>query len=536
MVSTFTCDILVIGTGAAGLRAAIEVESKDVTVILVSKAPAGYNNTTIVAGAGYYAPVKGLSKEDYLEETVHTGKNLNDPKLVKILAQEAEERVLELDKFGLDITVRKGGIHVGGPGVVLGQGISLPMVKYLREKGVTFVENTIITKLLKQDHRVVGAVGYNAKDQEPALFKFKAVIVATGGAGALFKRTDCPLMTTGDGYSLGFHAGARLRDMEFVQYFPLALAEPGVPALLVDGRIIHQGKIINSRGEDVPAKHNVTERPYIAKSRDLLSRAMMIEILEFGDIDGAVFIDGREVMKDSKPGDKFGMGDYDFYINKLRAHERPIRVAPLTHFTMGGIVANIDGETDVPGLFAAGEVVGGVHGANRHGGNALTAGAVFAVRAGKAAIKYVKRKDVVDVEELATSEVEKYEALLKKDHGYSAKTIMDSLRENMWEKVGIVRNAESLLGAYQKTIEYRDTTRRLFTQHGKPLLSALEVLMALDVSELIIRAAMERTESRGAHYRTDYPHEDPEWLKTVILQKKGQAIHVTTVPLGEAFE
>ncbi|MCW4050936.1 MAG: FAD-binding protein [Candidatus Bathyarchaeota archaeon] len=536
MALNYKSDILIIGTGGAGLRAAIEAEASGAHVILVSKAPAGYNNCTIVAGSGYLAAVGGMSVEEHLERTLSVGKGVNDPKLVKVLTEEGGERVLELEKYGCVVNVRHGGIHVGDKDTILGQGITLPKVKYIRDKGVEIVENTIITKLHKEGDRVVGAVGYCSDKKTPVIFQSKAVILASGGAGALFKRTDCPLKTTGDGYSLAYHTGVRLRDMEFCQFFPLALAEPCAPKFLVNGPLIWEGKIINSLGEDIPAKHGVTERPYIAKSRDLLSRAMMKEILSDGGLDGAVLVDAREVVKRGNEDEFHGMANLAFYRDRLKAHERPFRVAPVSHFTMGGVVSNTYGETDVKGLFAVGEVMGGVHGANRHGGNALTDVTVFGARAGARATEYVKKVDHVDVEEKAAPELERYKRMAKRETGYTPPTIMNLLRETMWENAGIIRDSYSLVDAYEKVAELRDTATKVMAQHGRQMLAALEVPMALNAAEMIIRAAMMRRESRGAHYREDYPEMDPEWVKTVIISKKGEAMQLGTVVLGEAFE
>ncbi len=536
MVLSYTSDILVLGTGGAGLRAAAEAQEKGADVLLVSKSPAGYNNCTIVAGSGYLAAVGGMTPAEHRERTLSVGKGVNDPKLVEVLTEEGGGRLLELERYGLVVNVHRGGIHVGDEDTKLGQGITLPMVDSLRKLGVMFVENTIVTRLLKKDGRIVGAVGYNGDEKQPTVFQCKAVVLATGGAGALYKRTDCPVRTTGDGYSLAYHAGARLRDMEFVQFFPLALAEPGAPPLLVDGPIIEEGKIMNVLDEDIPEKHGVTERPYIARSRDLLSRAMMLEIMKGGGVEGAVLVDGREVVKRSKPGTFFGMGSYEFFVNKLQAHERPFRVAPLSHHTMGGVVANTWGETDVPGLFAAGEVVGGVHGANRHGGNALTDVTVFGVRAAEKATEYAEIASHVEVEELAEEEIRYYSKLTGRETGYTPGSIMNVLRETMWEKAGVVRDSQMLVEAFEKIQELRETTRRLMAQPGRQMIPALETPMALDAAEMIVRAAMMRRESRGAHYRQDHPDQDPDWVKTVIISKKGSAMQLTTAPIGEAFE
>jgi succinate dehydrogenase / fumarate reductase flavoprotein subunit len=198
-------------------------------------------------------------------------------------------------------------------------------------------------------------------------------------------------------------------------------------------------------------------------------------------------------------------------------------------------VANSDGETGVEGLFVAGEVMGGIHGANRHGGNALTDVTVFGRRAALKAMEYCDGRELVDIEELASDEVERIEKRSKRETGFTPAAIMERLRENMWENAGVIRDADMLMAAYEKLSEFRDSTRLILALQGKQMLAALELEMALDTSEFIIRAAMERKESRGAHYRLDYPLEREEWKKTIILSKQGTAIKVSHAKIGEAY-
>ncbi len=426
--------------------------------------------------------------------------------------------MLELQGFGVEMRMRRGGASVGTIPTLMGLGITRPLVEHLRSGGVEIVENVIVTKLLKDEDSVVGAVGYDIHGEEPVVFRSKSVVLATGGAGALYKRTDCPLRTTGDGYSLAYHAGARLRDMEFVQFFPLALAEPGSPPFLVGGVISEEGRIINSLGEDIPKKHGVTSRPLVLKSRDLLSRAVMKEILAGGGVDGAVLIDATGVFK--RMGDEgfASTGPYSYFKEKLGADERPIKVAPICHFCMGGVMIDGDGYTGVPGLFAAGEVVGGVHGANRHGGNALTDITVFGARAGAAAAEHSKGRSLLPVEELAMGEIERYEGIRGRERGFHPTALMERLRESMWAKAGVVRDSEGLAEAFEEIHELRGASSQVKAS-GREMLVALELPMALDAAEMIVRAAMERRESRGAHYRTDHPSEDPGWLRKVVVSR-----------------
>lgn len=533
MVLKIESDVLVLGTGGAGLRAAIEAAASGASVVAVSKAPAGTNNATVVSGGVFRAALEGLTPQEHLRDTVEVGKRINDHLLVELLAREGGERVLELRRFGVQVRLRPGGVFVGSRPSLMGLGLTKPLIEYARSHEVRFLENIIVTRLLMDGGAVAGAVGYDVHNKQPAVFSTRALVLATGGAGALYSRTDCPLRTTGDGYSLAYGVGARLRDMEFVQFYPLALAETEVPTYLIVGPITEEGRIINSLGEDIPLKHGVTARPLAFKSRDLLSRAIMIEVLEGRGVDGAVLLDATEVFRRRGEEEWLFNAPYNFFRDKLKAEEMPFRVAPISHFCMGGVVIDEHCGTGVPGLFAAGEVVGGVHGANRHGGNALTDTIVFGARSGAAAAEYAKTRGLTSVESAATEELERYEALRGEgaEGDDDPRAIMSKLREVMWLNAGIVRDGAKLRQALAEISELKGKLPRLHTPSGRKMLEALELSMALETAEMICRAALERKESRGAHYRTDYPDEDKGWLRIVVSRGTGGEMRITTEPV-----
>ena len=512
------------------MRAAIEAHERGANVLVVCKSPAGYNNATVVAGGGFRAAVGGLTPEEHMEDTLQVGNRLNDRGLVEVFAREGGMRVLELKRFGVEMRVRRGGISVGDTPGLMGLGMTRPMVEHLCEEGVRILENIVVTRLLKSGDAVVGAVGYDVNQGEPCVFSFKAVVLATGGAGALYERTDCPRRVTGDGYSLAFHAGALLRDMEFTQFYPLALAEPGHPPYLLGGPMSEEGKILNRHGEDMRGKHGVTARPLVLKSRGPLSVAIMREILDGNGLDGAVILDATEVFRTQRDENWFATGRYAYFRDKLKAAERPFRAAPISHFNMGGVIADEDGRTGVEGLYAAGEVVGGVHGANRHGGNALTDITVFGARAGAKAAAYAKSRERVNIDGLAEPEIERYRSIPRE--GSDPLEIMTALKKLMWLKVGPVRTEENLKEALEGLKELKVKANNVAAGNAREMLVALEGSMALDAAGFIIRGALERTESRGAHFREDHPDENDSWLKTVILQKgKGVEIDVSTRPI-----
>lgn len=519
MINKVESDVLVVGTGGAGLRAAIEADEQGSDVVVLSKAPAGMNNATVVAGGGFRVALEGLTPEEHYQDTIRTGYGINDRRLVKIFTQEGGERVLELRRFGVEMKIHPSSVSVGDTPSLRGLGITKPMVEYLRSREVKIFENVILTKLLKEEGAIVGAVGYDLNNAQPVTFQVKAVILATGGAGALYKRTDCPLRTTGDGYSLAYHAGAWLRDMEFIQFFPVALSESGAPPFLMGGPITEEGRIINRLGEDITIKHGVTARPFVLKSRGPLSIAIMREILDGNGVEEAVLLDATKVFKQYGEEDLPIIGRYSYFKDKLRADKKPLKISPICHFCMGGIVSGADGDTGVSGLYAAGEVVGGVHGANRHGGNALTDITVFGARAGKAASEYVRDRTSINVDSMSRSEIEIYDKIRKKDGYNKPKDLMNELRELMWFKAGIVREKKWLEDALNGVNELREKQKDVSIKTTREMLVALELPMAFDSAEMIIRAALKREESRGAHFRKEYPRENSEWMKIVVIHK-----------------
>jgi succinate dehydrogenase/fumarate reductase flavoprotein subunit len=406
---------------------------------------------------------------------------------------------------------------------MMGLALTKPMVDFLRRGNTKIFENVIITKLISHNNCVSGAVGFNIRENHPLIFKAKAIILATGGAGALYSRTDCPFGTTGDGYSLAFHSGARLRDMEFVQFYPLTLAEPGAPPYLIWGPIAEEGRILNRDGEEIPEKYGLTARPLVEKSRDLLSRAMMVEIMEGRGEDDALLFDAREVFERYDESLITSTGSFKYFVEKLEAVKKPLKVAPVCHYTMGGVVINDFGYTGIPGLYAVGEVVGGIHGANRVGGNALTDIIVFGARAGAAAAEYAKKRNHVEIESLAESEIKHYMAFKNGDY-QDPRNILSRLKDVMWLKVGIIRNETSLKEALQEIAVLKNLSQTTSLPNRRDILIALELPMALDAADIITKAALMRKESRGAHYREDYPQEDDKWTKNIMVDrgKKGR--------------
>lgn len=518
MVKEYTTDLLVIGSGGAGLRAAIEADARGSKVLIVSKSPTGMKTASVVTNGWFRAAVGGVSKEDHYKATLAGGKELNDPKLVKVLVDEGPDKIMELENFGMVLQTHKGMVSCGDNPKARGLGFIQPLVNYVKERGVKLVENCIITKLIKKDGRVVGAVGFQ---NEPVVFKAKAVVLAAGGSGGLYTRTDVPINMTGDGYVLAYDVGAVLRDMEFVQFLPVGLAEPGQPLIPVYGPVVEEGRIINIDGEDLVKKHNITARPLALMSRDLLSRALMREVVEGKGVEGAALIDATAVIKEHGM-DLFQNQGHRNVMEAVRVGEKPIKVAPLCHFVMAGVQMTPDGETNIPGLYVAGEVAGGIHGANRIGGNAMTEIIVFGARAGAAATTYSEEVELVGI----TDEVE-VERLTNKLVKGESEDVHGKLRKLMWENVGVVRSSEKLQEALNMLTVLTEKVKKFKSEDPEKLKTILEAEMAITASTLTVMAAMARKESRGTHFRLDYPESIPKWKKPLFVKKTEDGPEVT---------
>jgi aspartate oxidase len=319
-----------------------------------------------------------------------------------------------------------------------------------------------------------------------------AVVLATGGAAALYRRHDNPKGMLGDGYVLALEAGAVLQDMEFVQFYPLALAEPGLPSFLIPPALADLGQVANDRDEDILAKYAITEKPVAERARDRFSIALFREIYRERI---AVRLDLRHLSDSDWRADPFTASTRRILGERYGAGQRPVRIAPVAHHVMGGVCIDAAGATTVPGLFAAGEVTGGLHGANRMGGNALSETLVFGRQAGRSAAAWAARNK----QPRGTDPHKFFSPLPPPTAPAPANGRLPALRQLLWEEGGIVRHEQGLARVLQH-----------LAQAGAA--EDLKTGSALRVAALIVQAALERRESRGAHYREDFPQtDDKHW-------------------------
>ena len=537
-------DVLVIGGGGAGLRASIEAHEQSAEVLLVSHSRAGYGNNTSISGGGF-AAVLSSSKDSagpedrcewHLEDTITGGYFLSNQELVELMVRGAEPQVRQLRRFGVSFSTPQELPWVKlsvDPGhrrsrMVYGQhafgtDFTFPLRRYALSCGVKFLEGVLITRLLLQEEQVVGAMGVDTRGQVLVLLA-AAVVLASGGLGQLYLRNDNAAGTIGDGYALAYEAGATLMDMEFVQFYPLSLGS-GNPAVFYECLLGAGGKLVNKFGEDILARHDLVHPRQL--TRDRLSRAMAKEVAEGRGFGPSLLLDlgdiSAEKLRVLQP----------ILPKAVRGGRRRCWVAPTAHFQMGGVRINERAETSISGLYAAGEVCAGLHGANRLSGNALTELWVFGSLAGREAARRARETGRVRAAPgLISDEVRRLQKIASSPGEERPELLHRQLKELMWDKVGLIREAPGLQQALEELISLEGRWRRSSVRDGRELQRVLKLGRGLRVSQMICRAALYRTESRGAHYRGDYPEQDDDkWLCNVLLSQKDGDMVLSTEPV-----
>jgi len=550
-------DVLVIGAGGAGLRAAIEASAMGAKVGVVCKSLLGKAHTVMAEG-GVAAALAHVDPKDswkvHFRDTMLGGKMLNNWRMAQLHAQEAPDRVRELEHWGAvfdrtadgRILQRNFGGHSAPRLAHVGDRTGLEMIRTLQDHGVhqgldVFMECTV-TKLIQDGRRVVGAFAYRRENGRFLVFRAKAVVLATGGIGKAFQITSNSWEYTGDGHALAYDAGAELIDMEFVQFHPTGMVwPPGVMGILVTEAVRGEGGILrNSKGERFMERYDPKRMEL--STRDMVARAIYTEVKEGrGSPHGGAFLDishkPAEYVKRKLPSMYHQFMDLaDVDITK-----GPMEVGPTTHYIMGGVRVDADtGASTVPGLFAAGETSGGMHGANRLGGNSLSDLLVFGRRAGAGATEYAKKQGAhaaLDSGQIDAAERDLLAPFERKD-GPSPYDIHAKLQQTMQSLVGIFRVAEDLEAAVREIARLRAeaaTVRVTGSREFNPgwhLARDLESMLVC--SEAVTRSALMRKESRGGHARLDFPKLDPEQgTKNTVVRRQGDAMSVTQSPLPE---
>ena len=516
------CDVLVVGSGAAGLRAAISAKQKGLDVCVISKQAPGKATCTILSAGVFAGTEENKSSGHHLKRTLQAGRKINQKELVKVLVDEGPMHLQELKKWGINAAFHHGYLYCKGRAPYRGREIVKCLLTKNEALGTRFISGQMVADL-KQMEGTFGVLAYSPGADKWLTIGAKTVILATGGTAALYLRHDNPKRMLGDGYVLAYRAGAVLQDLEFVQFYPLGLAEPGLPSFLVPPNIADYGQLFNTRGEDILNKYEILERPAAERARDKLSQALFTEIYEE---DREVFLDLRKVSEHKWDENPFSASSRLLLGERYGANHRPVRVAPMAHHTMGGVCIDADGTTSLPGLFAAGEVTGGLHGANRMGGNALTETLVFGARAGEAAANWAKdRNHELKAEIFKDAAIEKF-AFVQETGRSNPAELMSNLSEIVWKEAGIIRNQRGL--EHAANVVNTISTKTLQSHIGSPLdvQRRIEILFGAQAASLIIQAALKRKESRGAHFREDFADQDDDnWQGhlQVRLSRNGEA-------------
>ena len=535
-IKTITTDVLIIGSGGAGSRAAIEVDDAGLKAIIVSKGLSFRSGCTGMAEGGYNAVFKTVDKDDSIDahiyDTLKGGSYLNDKKLVEILVNESPKRLIDLENYGAlfdrqesgEIDQRPFGGQSYRRTCYQGDRTGAELLNALKEeiirRDIECIEEVMITSLVTDKNQVIGATGLNLKDSSLIYFKAKSTILASGGAGQLYPVTSNTFQKNGDGFAIAYRAGANLVDMEQVQFHPTGMVSPkskrGV--LVTEAVRAEGGHLINSEGERFMSKY-APEKMELA-TRDVVARSIYQEIIEGrGTENGGVYLDISHV-DDDHIDEVLETMVIQFENIGMDIKSGPIEVAPTAHHFMGGLKINPDASSSLKNLFGAGEVCGGVHGANRLGGNALADTQVFGKIAGESASKAAKNTELKTNDEQVAEEASRIEDLIKEGE-IKPLDFKNRIKDLMWEKVSIVRDEKKLNEALKELNQMKKDLDKLNvsykSQYNTELVTALEVINMVEICILIVKSAILRRESRGAHYRSDFPESNDMWKRSIVM-------------------
>jgi succinate dehydrogenase / fumarate reductase, flavoprotein subunit len=553
---THDLDVLIIGAGGAGLRAALGALAQGARVGVVCKSLLGKAHTVMAEGGIAAAMANVDSKDDWrthFRDTMRGGKLLNNWRMAQLHAQEAPERVRELEQWGAlfdrtqdgQILQRAFGGHTFRRLCHVGDRTGLEMIRTLQDRGVqlgidVFMECTI-SRLLMDGNRVAGAFGYWREQGRFVVFRAKSIVMATGGIGKAWKITSNSWEYTGDGMALAYGAGAELLDMEFVQFHPTGMVwPPGVQGILVTEAVRGEGGILrNKLGERFMEKYDPKRMEL--STRDVVARSIYTEVREGrGSEHGGAFLDishrPADVVKKKLPS----MYHQFKELADVDITKGPMEVGPTCHYMMGGIRVEAEtAQSSVPGLFAAGEAAAGLHGANRLGGNSLSDLLVFGRRAGTAAAEHAGKVQTASIDSAQIEDAAREMlAPFENKGGENPYTIHSDLQTTMQNLVGIFRTREDLTSAMQELEKLKARAARV-TVEGSRMFNpgwhlAQDLKSMLTVSEAVTRSALAREESRGAHSRINYPNLDTTWgTKNNVIARQGSTMTLRQSPVAE---
>ncbi len=541
-------DILIVGGGGAAAMAALPPSRRGAKVTVISKESSFVGGATIMSAGGTCAVFKpDDSPETFYKDIMRGGGYLNNPYLAKLLAERSTQAILKLEDYGflldrksLDPSqmIRRSEGHSLPRGYLdrrEGLGFCHGLSKALIRAGVDFRPEIVACRLLSNHGRVVGAMGFSLVTGDYLVFNAKAVIMATGGLGALYKITTNSETLTGDGYAMAWDTGTELVDMEMVQFLPLAFPYPNSRKGLNIGMCSFFGsetKLYNGLGERYMLKYDPKRMEFA--TRDVVARANFTEIREGrGTKNGAIVVDPRahdpsllDIYKSYHPH-IYSMFK-EVFGERVANWQEPFEAIPSQHFFMGGISINEKCETSIPGLYAVGEVAGGIHGANRLAGCALTEIFVFGDLLGQNVMLWANKEDLTPTLESEVQEtIDQLEEIFSRQQGgVRPNKIKQAIKNIMWDCFGPSRNEEGMKKglAGLKHIQENDVPKLALGSHqaryNREKMEVVEATLMIKTAILVAAAALCRRESRGSHYRTDFPSsDDKNWLRNTVLKK-----------------
>jgi fumarate reductase (CoM/CoB) subunit A len=562
-----SADILIAGSGAAGMRAAIAGHDAGAKVVLLAKGPRRANHTRM--SGGRYNAVSGGNPKDtpeaFYRDTVESGMDINNHELARILAYEAMDRAYDLEAYGLawDRTeVEKYYMSMTGGGTFVrtlgsideGIGITEVMLHQLHARNVAIRDfHMLADVILGEDGRVAGALALDLSRGVWRFYRCPTVVIATGGTSQLYETSSGPAINTGDGIAIALRAGAELVDIEFMQFIPISFVYPPSARGYTLTEPAHYGMrhfdpnaeaahLVNNKGERFVLKHDPVRKE--GSTRDVLARAIMLEILEGrGTPEGGVLM-----LPDPQVFEAF-LKERPTYVKRLLENygegqarlEAPIPVMPSALYTLGGVRIDAWCRSRVPGLYAAGEAAGGVHGANRLGGSSMPDIQVFGRRAGMAAAEEAKARGPVAANGALAQAQARAAALeqgMRRSDGVRPIEVKKRIQKLMWDQVGLVRSGPKMEQTLRQFGEIRSevlpslqvtTASRVLNREW---MEAIELENLLDIAEAMAASSLLRKETRGAHYRTDFPDLDPQWTANVWVTRERGAIKVEKRPVA----
>ena len=530
-------DVLIIGGGGAAARCAIECSNKN--VIIAVKGLFGKSGCTVMAEGGYNAV---LNPEDdfkkHFEDTMKGGGYINNPKLVEILIKNAPKELKNLEKFGSIFDRNDDGTIAQRPfggqsfnrtcysGDRTGHELMAGLMEYINKlEKVKILEDTMAIKLMVKDNRCYGALFLNMITGDIFPIYAKSTVLATGGAGQLYPITSNPIQKVGDGFAMAYNEGVELIDMEMVQFHPTGMVGTGV---LVTEAVRGEGGILYNKNKERFMVNYDKDRMELS-TRDVVAKAIYNEIQEGRGVNGGVYLDVSH-LDDEIIEERLETMFRQFMDIGVDIRREPMIIAPTAHHSMGGVRINERCETNIKGLFACGEVAGGIHGANRLGGNALADTQVFGAIAGRSAEEFAEESEfnlkdikeyadklIMDIKEEIANKMNNGNNKNENDNKYNVFELINSLKGIMWDYVSIVRNEGGLKKALSEIDDLKNKAENVKINGIIEIQKYLELKNMITVAEIIVKCALERRESRGAHYRSDYPETKEEWKGNLVV-------------------